>query len=114
MEKMIAYCGILCSECPAYVATQKNDDTKRKEVAELWSKQYGMTMKPEDVNCDGCTSQSQRHIGYCNICEIRNCGKGKQVVNCAYCDDYGCQKLTTFWTNAPHAKASLENVRKSR
>jgi hypothetical protein len=29
-EKMIAYCGIACSECPAYVATQKNDDKLRE------------------------------------------------------------------------------------
>lgn len=114
MDKIIAYCGIVCSECPAYVATQKDDNAAREETAELWSKQYGMTMKPEDVNCDGCTSQNKRHVGYCNICEIRKCGKGKQVVNCAYCDDYGCQKLTKFWANAPHAKATLEKVRKSR
>lgn len=35
MDKMIAFCGIVCSECPAFVATQKDDDAKRKEVAEL-------------------------------------------------------------------------------
>ncbi|MCK4356498.1 DUF3795 domain-containing protein [Candidatus Bipolaricaulota bacterium] len=25
MEKMIAYCGLICTNCPAYIATQKND-----------------------------------------------------------------------------------------
>jgi len=28
---MIAYCGIKCTECPAYIATINNDDAKRKE-----------------------------------------------------------------------------------
>jgi len=36
------------------------------------------------------------------------------VVNCAYCDDYACTKLTKFFAMAPHAKASLEKIRKSR
>jgi RecJ-like exonuclease len=114
MDKMIAYCGIVCSECPAYLATQKDDDAERKKVAELWSKQYNFAIKPEDVNCDGCTSKGKRLVNYCNVCEIRKCGKGKRIENCAYCDDYACDKLTKFWANAPHAKASLEKIRKNR
>ena len=38
MEKIIAYCGLICSECPAYIATQKDSDEERKKVAEKWSK----------------------------------------------------------------------------
>jgi hypothetical protein len=37
MEKMVAFCGIVCSECPVYLATIHDDDNARKEVAELWS-----------------------------------------------------------------------------
>jgi hypothetical protein len=114
MEKMIAYCGLVCTECPAFVATLENDDAKRKAVAEMWSKQYKMAVKTEDINCDGCKLEGKRLIGYCNICEIRKCGKQKQVVNCAYCDDYGCEKLTKFTNMAPEAKASLEKIRKKK
>jgi hypothetical protein len=114
MEKMIAYCGLVCTECPAFIATRENDDAKRKKVAEMWSKQYKMAVKPEDINCDGCKLEGKRLIGYCNICEIRKCGKQKQVVNCAYCDDYGCEKLTKFLNMAPQAKASLEKIRKKK
>jgi RecJ-like exonuclease len=113
MNKMIAYCGIVCTECPAFLATQKEDDAKRKEIAEAWSKQYKMAIKPEDINCDGCKSQGKRIIGYSNICEIRKCGKEKQVENCAYCDEYGCEKLTKFLAMAPQAKTTLEAIRKS-
>lgn len=56
MKTMVAYCGINCSECPAYIATQTNDDTKRKQVAEEWQKVFNPNIKPEAINCDGCTS----------------------------------------------------------
>jgi hypothetical protein len=114
MDKMIAYCGIVCTECPAFVATQQNDDAKRKKVAETWSKQYKMSVKPEDINCDGCTSESGRLLNYCSICEIRKCGQDHGVKNCAYCTEYDCEKLIRFHTMAPHAKASLEKIRKSK
>jgi len=113
MDKMIAYCGIVCTECPAFVATQKDDNAKRKEVAEQWAKQYNMPIKPEDINCDGCKSLGSRIINYCNICEIRKCGREKQVENCAYCDDYACEKLTKFIAMVPHARTALEGIRKS-
>ena len=114
MDKMISYCGIVCTECPAFIATQKNDDAKRKEVAEMWSKQYKSPFKAEDINCDGCKAEGKRLVGYCHICEIRKCGQKQQVVNCAYCDDYGCGKLTQFIDMVPHAKATLEAIRKNK
>jgi hypothetical protein len=114
MDEMIAYCGIVCTECPAFIATQQNDDAKRKNVAEMWSKQYKMSVKPEDIDCDGCISGSKKLLNYCSICEIRKCGQDHGVKNCAYCDDYACEKLTRFHNMAPHAKASLEKIRKSK
>ena len=112
MDKMIAFCGLVCTECPAFLATQENDDTKRKEVAEAWSKQFNMTIKPEDINCDGCKSEGKRLIGYCHICQIRKCSQEKGVENCAHCDEYACEKLTEFFAMAPMAKTSLEEIRK--
>jgi hypothetical protein len=32
-------------------------------------------------------------------------------MNCAYCDDYGCEKLAKFWAAAPEAKSTLDGVR---
>ena len=55
MDKIIGVCGLTCTECPAYQATLKDDDKERKRVAEMWSKEYGAEIKPEDINCDGCT-----------------------------------------------------------
>jgi hypothetical protein len=112
MGKVIAYCGIVCSECGAFIATQNDDDAKRKETAEQWSKQFGHPMKPEDINCDGCLSESGRLVGHCNICEIRKCGQERGVVNCAYCGDYACDKLEKFFQMAPMFRATLDEIRK--
>ncbi|GAG11284.1 unnamed protein product [marine sediment metagenome] len=114
MDRMIAYCGIVCSECPALLATQEDDAAKRKKVAEAWSKQFNVDIKPEQVNCDGCPSEGKRVFFYCNICEIRKCGQEKRVENCAYCAEYACEKLTSFFTNmVPEAKTTLEEIRES-
>jgi hypothetical protein len=112
MEKMLAYCWITCTECPAFIATQNDDDARRKETAELWSKKYNVEIKPEDINCDGCLADTGRVVGYVHVCEIRKCGQEKGVENCAYCNDYGCKKLTDFFQMVPEAKANLDEIRK--
>lgn len=114
MEKMIAVCGLVCTECPAFIATQKEDDNERKKVAEQWSKEFKVELKPEDINCDGCVADSERLFSHTKVCEIRKCGLDKKVANCAYCDEYACEKLTDFFKMAPEAKSNLDEVRKSR
>ena len=114
MDKMIAFCGLTCTECPAFVATQKDDDEERKKVAEMWSKEFNEEIKPEDINCDGClTEEGGRVYNYCKVCKIRECGKKKAVENCAYCDDYACDKLNDFFKMAPEAKTALAEIRKN-
>jgi len=113
MEKMIAYCGLICSECPAFIATQKNDYEEKVKVAKTWSEMYKSEIKPEDINCDGCLAATERHVVYCSICETRKCASEKNLKNCAYCDDYPCSKLNEFFNMAPEAKNNLEEIRKS-
>ncbi len=112
MDKMVAFCGITCSECPAFLATQKDDDNERKKIAEMWSKQFNEEIKPEGINCDGCLLESDRLFSYCRVCEIRKCAQEKEVKNCAYCDDYVCEKLNNFFDHASEAKVTLEEIRK--
>jgi hypothetical protein len=112
MEKMVGYCGIVCSDCPVMIATRKNDDAERQRVAEIFTKQYGKEYKPEDINCDGCVSgDDARVFSYCNICEMRKCGKEKGVSNCASCADYPCEKLSKLFAEYPKAKKTLDEIR---
>lgn len=111
MEKIIGFCGITCSECPTYLATQKDDDSLRKKTADEWSKMFNAKLSPEDINCDGCITD-ERVFEHCNVCEIRLCGKGKGIRNCGYCEDYVCEKLNKFFGMVPEAKEVLDKVRK--
>jgi len=114
MNEMIAFCGLLCSECGAFLATRDDDNDKRAEVAKLWSKEFNKDFKPEDINCDGCLSEGGNLFNYCNVCEIRKCGREKGVMNCAYCDEYSCEKLEKFFQMVPDAKERLDEIRNSR
>lgn len=111
MEEMIAYCGIICSKCPVFKATQADDDEAREEVAKLWSKQFGIDMKPQDAYCDGCLRINGRLIGHCRVCGIRACGMERKVETCAACNDFACEKLQAFHKMAPHARKMLEKMR---
>jgi len=108
---MIAFCGLKCHECGAYIATKENDDKKRKEIAELWSKEYNADLTFKDINCSGCLSEGEGLFSNCNICEIRKCAVEKEVVNCAGCEEYICEKLKRFFSMVPEAKNNLEAFR---
>ena len=111
MDTIIGYCGIVCDACPALKAKKTNDDELRKKTAEEWSEAFKTPFKPEDINCDGCISDSDRHIGHCQVCEIRKCGKQKGIENCAHCDDYVCEKLEGFFKMVPDAQKHLDAIK---
>jgi len=110
MEKIIAYCGIYCSECPAYLATQKDAYEEIKKVANEWSSE-AMLFKPEEVWCDSCSSEG-KHFSWCGECPIRSCCREKGHENCAYCDDYPCDNLKNTFDRTPSAKERLDKIQK--
>ena len=34
---IVSCCGMMCSECPVYIATQRDDETMRKYLAHEYS-----------------------------------------------------------------------------
>jgi hypothetical protein len=115
MDKMISFCGLDCTQCEAYQATQTNDEAAKKIVAEKWQKEFNIPpIETSFVTCDGCTHLDKRLSGYCTQCKIRACGIARGVENCAYCDEYtSCTILNSFLANVPIAKANLEQIRTS-
>jgi len=107
---MIAYCGLNCSKCDAYLATQENDDMKREETALQWSEMYRTDIKADQIKCDGCKSNGAKFF-HCNVCAIRKCCLSKNVENCAACEDYICDALSGFIKLAPEAGVALEQLR---
>ncbi len=109
---MIAYCGLDCEQCEAFIATRDNDDALRVKTAEQWAKLYNAPIKPEHINCTGCISAGVKTY-YCDqLCEIRKCATGKSVRTCAECAGYPCALLNHMFEVAPQAKRTLETLRR--
>jgi hypothetical protein len=114
METMIAYCGLVCTDCPAYVATQANDWEALERLAARAREEYGQPDATAESNlCDGCLSDSTRLCGYCDVCEVRACAMALKLANCAHCPEYACDKLVGFWSMATEARATLDAIRES-
>jgi len=114
---MIAYCGLNCQTCPIYLATGEEDPEAqmrmRAEIARVCNKQYSLDYEPGDISdCDGCRSEEGQIFSACRDCPIRDCARQKQLENCAYCDEYACQKLETFFASESGARAHLDELRK--
>lgn len=111
-EKIIAFCGICCSDCPAYRATINDDDTMRKQIAEKWTSD-NFPITERDVNCHGCPVTDRKMMAFVGACKVRACALDKGVEDCAHCDDYGCAILRKVWeqTGDDGAKKTLDTIR---
>jgi len=115
MDEIIAYCGLDCVKCEAFLATQKNDRAELERVAQKWSEGDTHThpkLTAEDVTCDGCFGKRISKYAR-SYCAIRACGIDKKVKNCAYCDEYKCEKIAKFLQNTPTAAEKLDTIRRS-
>lgn len=92
-DRIVAYCGLICSDCSAYIATQSGDRSALERVAAQWKEEYNLAeVTIKDVTCDGCLDEEGRKGAHCFECDIRACGLVRGVVNCAHCPDYACEK----------------------
>jgi hypothetical protein len=91
-KKLIAYCGLVCTDCPAYIAKRTNDDALRAKTAERWSGP-DFPVSAEEVHCDGCAVPESELFKYCRTCEVRGCASPRGVATCAECPDYACEKV---------------------
>jgi len=108
---MFACCGLDCAKCEAYLATQADSWEQRVEVARKWSDLYKVKIRPEQVECEGCTAEGKKFF-YCeNLCEIRKCCRSRGLAHCGACSDYMCGTLSEFVKIAPEAGAALERLR---
>ena len=113
MAKILAYCGLDCGECEAYIATQKNDRAGLEAIAKKWAAQFGgKDMGADACICDGCSTGTRKSTAHCATCGIRVCASGRGVVTCAHCPDYGCETVKQFFAFAPVLKQKLEAIRK--
>lgn len=90
MKKMLGRCGYRCDLC----AARSDNPEIRQKLVDGWRKYLGHQMyTAENVRCDGCMNDGRLAD---KNCPIRPCAIQKGVENCAYCDDYPCEKLKEF------------------
>ena len=109
MNKMIACCGINCETCEARIATMKNDDKMRVEVAKKWCEMnHTDQITPESINCTGCRVEGIKFYYCSHLCEIHKCVVVKGYETCGDCPDKNtCKKVGTIWENCAEAKENL-------
>ncbi len=113
MEKreIIAFCGIECTACPAYIATQTGDHDLLKRTAEKWARELGLPITPEVIVCDGCLPEIRGRLNaWCGECPIRACAIEKKHPNCGYCSGYPCDTVAKFVAEIPEAKSRLDEI----
>ncbi len=113
MNNRLAPCGIDCSQCDAYIATQTGDQTLQQKLADNYKKQFGQDIAFIDLECDGCFSEG-RHISFCFQCGIRRCASHYGYATCAECQDFPCESGSFIWTENSQSKANLEALRRKR
>ena len=115
MRNMIAYCGLDCEKCDAYLATIHDDQALREKTAKLWAELNQAPILPEHINCEGCRVDGVKTV-YCeNYCSIRQCALKKGVTTCSSCAEMEtCQTIGEIFSNNPDALKNLMSKAKSR
>ena len=95
--------------CDAYIATVNDDNALREKTAELWSKLNGITITPEQINCEGCRKDGKKTI-YCDkLCPIRQCAKKHGYSTCGACKEL--EKCPTVGMVVSDNEQALKNLK---
>ncbi len=109
MNSMMSACGVICSECGAYLAASKGL-AYQKEVADAWHRIYGFEVEPAKLSCGGCLS-SDDQVFYTSVkCTARRCCLSKGFRSCAECPEQSCElleKAQSVWDAVPEMCAKL-------
>ena len=108
MRELVAYCGLDCEKCEAYIATQNDDDNLRRKVAKKWSELNNVEITPEMINCDGCRVDGKKTPFCESMCPIKICSSGKKYETCANCSEVAsCEKASMVLGNNMEARENL-------
>ena len=109
MKNRIAYCGLDCEKCDAYIATVNDDQELREKTADLWAKLNNAPILPEHINCEGCRTNGVKTV-YCDsLCAIRQCALKKGIETCGDCEELeGCPIIGAMISNNPGVLDNLK------
>ncbi len=109
MGKMISACGVVCSDCPAYLAESKGPAYQRR-VAEAWRRIFGLEEVPASISCGGCLGRDDKVFHTSLDCDARRCSRNKGILTCARCSQEDCEDLENAqsgWDSVPRLSSTL-------
>src|SRR5574338_820152 len=104
-------CGVLCADCPAYLAASKGIASQRR-VAEAWHRIDGLNETPERISCGGCFGPDEQMFHTGRGCKARHCAHRHDFVSCAECVRPGCpllEKAQAVWDHVSELSAVLSH-----
>ncbi len=115
MGRIVACCGLPCSGCPAYLATQAGDQELLQQVLVEWREAFDAPhLTVDDILCDGCMPGDGRLNGYCRHCRIRPCATERSLANCAHCEEYACAELERLLAICEKQEGVFRYARRAR
>ena len=100
---LFAPCGTYCGICVWRVAYITKDEKLKAKLCKMIP-----GMKPEQIVCDGCRSDTPLYL--CEMCKMKKCeSKKEDVESCAECDEFPCKIITT-WSDPLDKKVMLSAI----
>ncbi len=107
-DLMFAVCGLDCSVCDIYKATE--DKSIAKRIANYFDEKRGEKIPLEKIACAGCRGDRDRHWSPdCWI--LKCCADEKGLERCNLCDDFPCEKLVDWSRTHQGYKKALERLK---
>jgi hypothetical protein len=109
---MMSACGVMCSECPAFIAREKGIAYQRLTAA-AWERIYGLREPAEQIVCSGCLGADKDVFRTCRKCKARLCCLSNGFSSCAECSETSCaelEKAQSGWDDVPNLKKTLSSA----
>ncbi|HEX8711629.1 MAG TPA: DUF3795 domain-containing protein [Terracidiphilus sp.] len=109
MATMTSSCGVLCSDCPAYLGDEKGVAHQQRTAA-AWKRIYGVDEAPENIACHGCLGPEDQLFHSSRTCRARVCCHSKGFGTCAECPEEQCpalEKAQSLWDGVPNLAGTL-------
>uniref|UniRef100_A0A7C6E9T9 DUF3795 domain-containing protein n=1 Tax=candidate division WOR-3 bacterium TaxID=2052148 RepID=A0A7C6E9T9_UNCW3 len=108
---LIGCCGLDCSECEIYAAT--DNLSLAEQLANWMQKVSNLYVDPRDVHCRGCRGDRDCH--WQPNCPILICCVDERKLDfCNECPDFPCEKLTEWSKKDKRNMEALEWLKKTK
>ena len=109
VNPMMSACGVMCSDCPAYLAVSRGLAYQQR-VVEAWHRIYDLDEPTANISCGGCLGPDEDVFHTCLRCTARRCCLSSGYASCAECSKKECEDLEraqSVWDVVPQIGSSL-------